>query len=308
MGRPQKETADYFPHVTAHKKTMFILEGRWGNDGYAFWFKMLECLGRAPGHYYDCQRSDDWEYLFTYARVSEETANAIMEKLACLGAVDAELWHEHRVIWSDNFVSGLLPLYKNRKQEPPKKPSFCEGKLQYDDISTSRNIDTDEFLTTETDKEEKSREEYSIENNPSDYSSSPPQKSEGKKTDIGGDKIPYDDIVTEYHARCPDLPKVIKLTDARRKAIRGRWDKNSGIFQFCSVFDRVAKSDFLHGKIRSPDHPNFMADFDFILKPEKWVKIQEGKYDNDRFRSGRDPGPEEGAAHTGAVPKSFWRK
>lgn len=123
MGRPIKDTADYFPHMTTHKKTMFIIEGKWGNDGYALWFKLLECLGHSPGHYYDCRQKDSWEYLYTYARISEELATEILDKLADMGAIDQELWGI-RVIWSDNFVEGLKPLYQRRKQVPPDKPSF----------------------------------------------------------------------------------------------------------------------------------------------------------------------------------------
>ena len=84
MGRPSKSTADYFPHMTTHKKTMAIIEGRWGNDAYAFWFKLLECLGNAPGHYIDCKRVDDWDFLYMNSRVSEQLATDILNKLFCL--------------------------------------------------------------------------------------------------------------------------------------------------------------------------------------------------------------------------------
>lgn len=45
MARPTKTSVDYFPHMTHSGKTIAILEARWGNDGYAFWFKLLELLG-----------------------------------------------------------------------------------------------------------------------------------------------------------------------------------------------------------------------------------------------------------------------
>ena len=45
MARPKKQTVDYFPHIIKQGKTMTILENRFGNDGYAFWFKLLEILG-----------------------------------------------------------------------------------------------------------------------------------------------------------------------------------------------------------------------------------------------------------------------
>lgn len=54
MARPTKETVDYFPHFVKCGRTIFILESKYGNDGYAFWFKLLEILGDTEGHYYDC--------------------------------------------------------------------------------------------------------------------------------------------------------------------------------------------------------------------------------------------------------------
>lgn len=99
MGRPRKQTVDYFPHfVGADSKTKFILENKWGNDGYAFWFKLLELLGRSDGHCYDCSVSANKMYLVSLARVREETADDILETLAELGKIDKELWDTHKLI------------------------------------------------------------------------------------------------------------------------------------------------------------------------------------------------------------------
>ncbi len=39
MARPLKQTVDYFPHDShaSDSKTLFILESKFGNDGYAFY-------------------------------------------------------------------------------------------------------------------------------------------------------------------------------------------------------------------------------------------------------------------------------
>ena len=63
MARPKKRTVDYFPHQCNHGKTMFILEQKYGNDGYAFWFKLLELLGTTEGHFLHLENSADWEFL-----------------------------------------------------------------------------------------------------------------------------------------------------------------------------------------------------------------------------------------------------
>ena len=72
MGRPRKQTVDYFPHfVSTDSRTKFILEQSWGNDGYAFWFKLLELLGRSEGHYYDCSQPADKMYLVALTKVTD---------------------------------------------------------------------------------------------------------------------------------------------------------------------------------------------------------------------------------------------
>ena len=123
MGRRGKVKVDYFPHVTQTGMTMDILQSRWGNDGYAFWFKLLELLGNAQGFCYHCNSASEWEYLLARTRVTAEVATAILDKLAEIEAIDAELWGE-KWVWSDNFVAGVAPAFEKRKGELPQKPDF----------------------------------------------------------------------------------------------------------------------------------------------------------------------------------------
>ena len=92
MARPKKETVDYFPHICAHKTTIFVLEQKYGNDGYAFWFKVLELLASSEGHYYDCRKPHLWEFLQAKTRLSEDKCNELLDLLAKLDAIDQELW------------------------------------------------------------------------------------------------------------------------------------------------------------------------------------------------------------------------
>ncbi len=85
MGRPKKENAEYFPHFAADSKTRSILENRYGNDGYAFWFKLLELLCNSDGHIYDCSKVLDWEYLVDYTKVSTEKIENILDLLSEIG-------------------------------------------------------------------------------------------------------------------------------------------------------------------------------------------------------------------------------
>jgi len=138
MARPKKATVDYFPHSCAHKTTIFVLEQKYGNNGYAFWFKILELLASSEGHYYDCRKPHLWEFLQAKTRLSEDLCNELLDLLAKLEAIDPKLWSK-RIIWSDNFVAGIADVYKNRRVEMPSKPDFYRQKPGKADISTGRN-------------------------------------------------------------------------------------------------------------------------------------------------------------------------
>ena len=139
MGRPLKKGVDYFPHMCSHGKTMYILEQRWGNDGYAFWFKLLELLGSTEGHVLDAENTATREFLAAKTRLSVEQCYEILNLLADLDAIDQELWKKHHVIWCQNFVDNLKPVYRKRKTETPTKPSFCDENSSIDDVSMTES-------------------------------------------------------------------------------------------------------------------------------------------------------------------------
>lgn len=141
MARPLKQKVDYFPHDAnaSNGKTLFILESKFGNDGYAFWFKLLERLADTPGHFYDCRNPSAKEFLLAKTRVNEDTARKILDLLADLEAIDSPLWHTHKVIWSQNLVSRLADVYNNRRAPLPQKPSFADENLSTVDVSTTNN-------------------------------------------------------------------------------------------------------------------------------------------------------------------------
>lgn len=133
MARPRSETVEYFPHDTdaSSKKTLTIIEGQFGNDGYTFWFKLLEWLGRSSRHYYDARQPQDLEFLCRKCGVDGISGTGILDKLAALEAIDPILWF-HKVIWSQNFVTRVSDVYKKRGTPAPEKPCFCDGNCHHD--------------------------------------------------------------------------------------------------------------------------------------------------------------------------------
>lgn len=115
-GRKDKNTVDYFPHYCKSGKTLFILENKFGNDGYAVWFKILELLGSNDNHYINCNDLSNWEFLQAQMRVTENKLTEILNCLSNLNAIHAELW-DNKIIWSSNFVKNINDAYLRRKTE-----------------------------------------------------------------------------------------------------------------------------------------------------------------------------------------------
>jgi len=163
-GRPEKQTVDYFPHDAHPGKTLFILQSRFGNNGYAIWFKVLALLCRTPGHFYDCNKPANWQFLLAEMAFPDGEMDKVLNCLSELEAIDPELW-QHRIIWCQNLVNRLGGVYKERKANLPIKPSVngisppinsisppinSQSKVKQSKVKQSKEIAapnlTDEFL------------------------------------------------------------------------------------------------------------------------------------------------------------------
>jgi hypothetical protein len=141
MARPLKDTVDFFPHYAETGKTLYIIESKFKNDGYAFWFKLLQRLCKSKGHFIDCNNTAEWQFLQAITLVSEDIANSILNLLAELDAIDKDLWG-HKIIWVENLVKNLTPIYQNRKQPLPIKPIITNNNPTTTDVSTNNNPTT----------------------------------------------------------------------------------------------------------------------------------------------------------------------
>lgn len=121
MARPKKQTVDYFPHYVNASKSLAIVQAQYGNDGYAFWFKMLEIIGRTEAHFYDYSNEAAWLYFVTNTHVPETKAREILQTFASLGMIDKELWQK-KIIWVQHFVDEHVALYARRTVDLPRRP------------------------------------------------------------------------------------------------------------------------------------------------------------------------------------------
>lgn len=91
------------------------------------------------------------------------------------------------------------------------------------------------------------------------------------KNDIDNKEIEW--FLKNYHSICVSLPKVMKLSEKRKKAIRKILD-NFSKDNILECFELAEQSDFLKGN----NDRGWKADIDFILREDKFINIVEGKY------------------------------
>ena len=124
MARKKKNTVDYFPHLIQEGKTMFIIEAKYKNDGYATWWKILERLGKSENHFIDLSDNKELMYLASKCNVGEDLLKSIINDLVDLGKFDKDLWAQN-IVWSQDFIDNISDLYKRRDLELPTKQLIC---------------------------------------------------------------------------------------------------------------------------------------------------------------------------------------
>lgn len=95
------------------------------------------------------------------------------------------------------------------------------------------------------------------------------------------DRAPkYQEILDLFNKICISLPKVEKLTANRKQRIKTASKDLNG--DFSSFFQKIEESDFLTGRTGNWSG----CCFDWIMKPQNFIKIIEGNYDNKSQNTG----------------------
>ena len=174
------------------------------------------------------------------------------------GVITIPNWNKHQT----------LDAYEKKKERDRQYQAKLREKqrLLLSDKSPDNRLTSDDtspkIVTLEEDKEkEKDKDIYS-----SDFSA---EKS--------AEKMPtFQTFIDLYHELCPSFPRVQKLTEGRKTAIKARWTEYPNIDTFKKVFTSCENNPFMKGN----NDRNWVANFDFIFQASSFTKIVEGYYDN----------------------------
>lgn len=83
------------------------------------------------------------------------------------------------------------------------------------------------------------------------------------------------EVAKLWNKECSSLPKVSAMTASRFKHAKARSNGDMSVLQ--AAFRRAEASDFIAGR---RDGKKAWAHIDWLLKPDNWTKLHEGRYDN----------------------------
>lgn len=188
--------------------------------------------------------------------------NSLLDELSAAGMLIRYAYKEKRYIQISNFLKHQRPHNNETASEIPEfsdtctkvESTFDQGEKHFalNDITLMMNPSSlnDESITT-----------------PNGVSCDHPKKS----------PINYEFFKRTWKEYLPSLPQVERLTDARKAALRNRWNDFEHDEQaWFKLLKKIQGSDWLMGR----NDKGFTATFDWVLKPANMTKILEGNYDN----------------------------
>jgi Mg-chelatase subunit ChlI len=116
MARPKKEGMDYFPHDTdaVNDEKIEALRMLYGNDGYAFYFILLERIYRTKHFELDVSDAETIQILAKKVDVTVQVFSNMLETAIKRGCFDRVEYEERKVLTSDGIKSRASVVVKKR--------------------------------------------------------------------------------------------------------------------------------------------------------------------------------------------------
>lgn len=128
MARPQKDGMDYFPHDNdaVNDEKIEALRVLYGNDGYAFYFILLERIYRTAEFELDISDTETIQILCRKVGVSEEQFNKMLETALKRKCFDLETYEQRGVLTSHGIKKRASVVIGNRETMRSKYKRISE--------------------------------------------------------------------------------------------------------------------------------------------------------------------------------------
>lgn len=158
MARPQKEGMDYFPHDTdaVNDEKIEILRSLYGNDGYAFYFILLERIYRSPNAEIDVSDAETIQVLARKVSVTPDKFAEIMHTALKWGCFCKKTFDERGILTSNGVKkrSGMVTakrditrikyhLDKQIVSDAETTPETPQSKVKKSKLNNNTFVETD---------------------------------------------------------------------------------------------------------------------------------------------------------------------
>lgn len=258
-----KDRMRFFSHDVDMRNDLKIrgLRREFGNEGYAVWCYLLEVLTDTEDLCIDIDNmagllSADFD-------IDRERLMGIVGYCLQVGLFvkDGSMLYSKR---HRERIMGVLDKAQEKSERGRRAVMARWGKNSANNTDEADG-DTDVLPTnTNESREDKTGEEKTRKDQKREY--------------------PCAEIVKVWNEVCVSLPKVLRLSDARRDKVKARLREWGGdnpeemIAKAREFFNRIEASDFLTGR-----SGKWKASFDWLFDSRNnWIKVAEGNYDNKR--------------------------
>lgn len=140
MARPKKEGMDYFPHDTdaVNDEKIEALRLLYGNDGYAFYFILLERIYRTKHAELDISDAETIQILSRKVAISVDTFHKILETCLKRGCFDREEYEKRGILTSEGIKKRVAPVVEKRLKMRQK---YGDGNKIVSDAETKQKPD-----------------------------------------------------------------------------------------------------------------------------------------------------------------------
>ena len=104
------------------------------------------------------------------------------------------------------------------------------------------------------------------------------------KDSIDKVNIDYQLVADMYNDICVSFPKLTKLSDKRKKAVKARFKQGYSVQDFKRLFEMAEGSSFLKGG----NNRNWSANFDWLTADANMAKVLDGNYSDRKKAKGGD--------------------
>lgn len=267
-----KKGIDFFPMNCQQTEPMELIEAQYGIKGFATVVKVCQRIYANEGYY--CDWNDDISMLLSrQIGLNCNLVSDIIHTAIKRDIFSKSMYDKHKILTSAWIQETYFFAVKRRK-EISLNPEY----LLVDYTQFLKNADISQKNVNTTQKNVDISEQSTVED--SKVKNSTAKETEKKKntTDVAEEavKVPYQEIMELFNTICVSFPKVTKMTEKRKKAVKARFNNGYTLEDFKRAFETAEQSDFLKGN----NDRNWKADFDWLTNENNLAKTLEGKYNN----------------------------